>query len=184
MLSGELIGLRARLEADIEVFEAEMLNDVEMRVRADGRPWRPIAPGSADSPYRAVNERGDAVPFSVVELATAELAGEAVLWGIDTHHRNAHLGLGLRPAYRGRHLGTDIVRVLCHYGFGIRGLHRLQVETLADNHAMIAAATRAGFALEGTLRDFAWIDGQFADAVILSQLVTDWSPPAPSPKET
>ena len=175
MLRGELIGLRARTDADIEVFEAEMLNDVEMRVRADGRPWRPIAPGSADSPYRTVNERGDAVPFSVVELATAELAGEAVMFGIDAHHRNAHLGLGLRPAFRGRHLGTDIVRVLCHYGFGIRGLHRLQMETLADNHAMITAATRSGFTLEGTLRDYAWVDGHFADAVILAQLVPDWS---------
>src|SRR5580693_2609068 len=124
MLQGELIGLRARTNDDIEVFEAEMLNDVQMRVRADGRPWRPIAPGSADSPYRTVNERADTVPFSVVELATAELAGEAVMFGIDAHHRNAHLGLGLRPAFRGRHLGTDIVRVLCRYGFGIRGLRR------------------------------------------------------------
>jgi len=98
MLSGELIGLRARAEADIE---AEMLNDVEMRVRADGRPWRPIAPGSA--------------------------------------------------------------------------LHRLQVETLADNHPMINAATRAGFTLEGTLRAYAWVDGHFADAVILGQLASEWS---------
>jgi RimJ/RimL family protein N-acetyltransferase len=177
MLSGELIGLRARTAADIEVFEAEMLNDVEMRVRADGRPWRPIAPGSAASPYRTVDEHPDTVPFSVVELTTAELAGEAVIFGIDAHHRNAHLGLGLRPAFRGRHLGADIVRVLCRYGFGIRGLHRLQVETLADNHPMINAATRAGFTLEGTLRDYAWVDGHFADAVFLAQLSTDWTPP-------
>src|ERR1700685_3033416 len=144
MLQGELIGLRARTNDDIDVFEAEMLNDVELRVRADGRPHRPVAPGSADSPYRTVNERADAVPFSVIELATAELAGEAVMFGTDAHHRNAHLGLGLRPAFRGRHLGTDIVRVLCHYGFSVRGLHRVQITTLADNHALIAAAGRAG----------------------------------------
>ncbi len=43
---------------------------------------------------------------------------------------------------------------------------------------MINAATRSGFTLEGTLRDYAWVDGHFADAVILAQLVTDW-PPAP-----
>ena len=54
----------------------------------------------------------------------------------------------------------------------------LQITTLADNHAMIAAAVRAGFVLEGTSRDVAWIDGGFADGVTLSQLAGEWSRPA------
>jgi RimJ/RimL family protein N-acetyltransferase len=82
----------------------------------------------------------------------------------------------LRPAFRGRHLGTDVVRVLCHYGFTIRGLHRIQVTTLADNHVMIAAAVRVGFVLEGTMRETAWINGAFADGVTLSLLSDEWSP--------
>ena len=83
------------------------------------------------------------------------------------------------PSLRGKHLGTDIVRVLCRYGFAVRGLHRLQVDTLADNDAMIGAATRAGFVLEGTLRQAAWVDGSFADEVILSLLAAEWPPPDP-----
>jgi RimJ/RimL family protein N-acetyltransferase len=176
VLRGELIGLRARQDSDIEIFENELLNDVETRVRSDGRPWRPVAPGAAHSPYRETDERGVVVPFSAVELATGELVGEAMLWGIDLHNRNAHVGLSLRPAFRGRHLGTDIVRVMCRYGFAIRGLYRLQVDTLADNDAMIGAATRAGFVLEGTIRHAAWVDGCFADEVILGQLATEWRP--------
>jgi RimJ/RimL family protein N-acetyltransferase len=66
--------------------------------------------------------------------------------------------------------------VLCHYGFAIRGLHRLRITTLADNHPMIAAAVRAGFVLEGTARETAWIDGAFADGVTLSLLFPEWSP--------
>ncbi len=182
MLRGEIIGLRAQQDSDIEVFEAELLNDAETRMRIDSRPWRPVAPGSADSPYREQALRGDqseVVPFSAVELATGELVGNALLWGIDLHNRNAHIGISLRPAFRGKHLGTDIVRVLCRYGFAVRGLHRLQVDTLADNDAMIGAATRAGFVLEGTLRQFAWVDGSFADEVILSQLASEWRPAGP-----
>jgi RimJ/RimL family protein N-acetyltransferase len=134
-----------------------------------------VAPGSADSPYRAPAAGDDhgAVKFSAVELATGELAGEALLWGIDLHNRNAHIGLTLRPAFRGKHMGTDIVRVLCRYGFAVRGLHRLQVDTLADNDAMIGAATRAGFVLDGTLRQASWVNGSFADEVILSRLATE-----------
>jgi RimJ/RimL family protein N-acetyltransferase len=177
VLRGELIGLRARQDSDIEIFENELLNDVETRVRSDGRPWRPVAPGSAHSPYRETDEHGEVVvPFSAVDLASGELAGEAMLWGVDLHNRNAHIGLSLRPAFRGRHLGTDTVRVLCRYGFAIRGLCRLQVDTLADNDAMIGAATRAGFVPEGTIRQAAWVDGRFADGVILGLLVTEWPP--------
>ena len=175
MLRGQLTGLRAHHDSDIEVFETELLTDVETRIRATGRPWLPVAPGAADSPYRQPEDRNAVVRFSVIELATGDLAGEAVISGIDLHNRHAEIGLVLRPAFRGRHLGTDVVRVLCHYGFAVRGLHRLQISTLADNHAMIAAAVRAGFVLEGTARDTAWIDGAFADGVILSLLFPEWS---------
>jgi RimJ/RimL family protein N-acetyltransferase len=175
MLSGEMIGLRAIGDADIEVFEAELMNDAETRMRSDARPFRPVAPGSAQSPYRTRDDRPDAVSFAAAELATGELVGEAILWGIDLHNRHAHLGLTLRSAFRGKGMGTDIVRVLCRYGFAVRGLHRLQVDTLADNHAMIGAATRAGFVLEGNQRQAAWVNGSFADEVILGQLAPEWT---------
>jgi RimJ/RimL family protein N-acetyltransferase len=181
MLRGEMTGLRAHTEADIEILEAELLSDVMTRVRSDSRPWRPVTPGSADSPYRNAVDPATVVRFSVVELATGELAGEAVMFEIDLHNRNAHIGLALRPAFRGRHLGTDLVRVLCRYGFEIRGLHRLQVDTLTDNHAMISAATRAGFVTEGVQRQVGWVNGAFADGMLLSQLATEWSPAGQSP---
>jgi RimJ/RimL family protein N-acetyltransferase len=176
VLHGELTGLRALTDNDIEVFETELLTDVETRIRATGRPWLPVAPGAPDSPYRQDQDRVAVVRFSVVELATGDLAGEAVMSGIDLHNRHAEIGLVLRSAFRGRHLGTDVVRVLCRYGFWVRGLHRIQITTLADNHAMVAAAVRAGFVLEGTSREVAWVDGGFADGVTLSLLSGEWSP--------
>jgi RimJ/RimL family protein N-acetyltransferase len=178
VLRGRLTGLRALQDSDITVFETELLPDVETRVRATGRPWLPVAPGAPDSPYRQALDPQTVVRFSVVELASGDLAGEAVVSGIDLHNRHAEIGLVLRPAFRGRHLGTDVVRVLCHYGFAVRGLHRLVISTLADNHAMIGAATKVGFVLEGTTRDAAWINGAFADGVLLSLLFPEWSGPA------
>ena len=173
MLRGEMTGLRARRDSDIPVLHAELHDDVETRVRADSRPWQPIPPGSG-SPYVVTGPDNHAACFSVVELATGELAGEALLWDMDLHNRAAHIGISLRPAFRGRGLGADVVRVLCRYGFAIRGLHRLQAETLSTNNAMIRAASRAGFTREGTLRRAAWVDGDFADEVILGLLAAEW----------
>jgi RimJ/RimL family protein N-acetyltransferase len=174
MLRGEVAGLRAQEDSDVPVLHAELHDDVATYVRADSRPWRPI-PASAESPVRAAGSRDSAV-FSVVQLATGDLAGQAMLWAIDLHNRSAHVGVSLRPAFRGCGLGTDTVRVLCRYAFAILGLQRLQVETLSSNAAMIATATQAGFVPEGTLRQSAWVDGQFADEVILGLLARDWHP--------
>jgi RimJ/RimL family protein N-acetyltransferase len=117
----------------------------------------------------------DAAIFAVAELASGELAGEALLWGIDLHNRSAHIGISLRPASRGRGLGADAVRVLCRYGFVTRGLHRLQMETLSDNHAMVAVADRLGFTREGTTRDSGWVNGRFADDVIFGLLDAEFT---------
>jgi RimJ/RimL family protein N-acetyltransferase len=174
MLHGEVAGLRAQEDSDVPVLHAELHDDVATYVRADSRPWRPI-PASAESPVRAAGSRDSAV-FSVVQLATGDLAGQAMLWAIDLHNRSAHVGVSLRPAFRGCGLGTDTVRVLCRYAFAILGLQRLQIETLSSNAAMIATATQAGFVPEGTLRQSAWVDGQFADEVVLGLLARDWHP--------
>src|SRR4029077_17188521 len=185
MLCAGKVGLRARDEADVAVLHAELYEDIATYMIADSRPWRPLSAGSPASPY-AIGERGDDLAlFSVVELApdelargesaSGELAGAALLWAIDLHNPAAPLGVSLRPSFRGRGLGSDVVLALCEYGFSVRGLHRLQVDTLASNAAMIRAAERAGFTLEGTLRRAGWVNGDFADEVILGLLASDWT---------
>ena len=174
MLRAGKVGLRARDEADVAVLHAELYEDIATRMRADSRPWLPVPAGSAASPYAVSEPRDDVAVFSVVELASGELAGEALLWAIDLHNRTAHLGVSLRPAFRGRGLGADVVVALCEYGFAVRGLHRLQVDTLASNTAMVQAAERAGFVPEGRLRQAAWVNGEFADEVILGMLAANW----------
>jgi RimJ/RimL family protein N-acetyltransferase len=175
MLREGKVGLRARDEADIAILHAELYEDIATYVIADSRPWRPIPAGSSASPYAIGEPRDDVALFSVVELVSDELAGAALLWAIDSHNQSAHLGLSLRPSFRGRGLGTDVTLALCEYGFAVRGLHRLQVDTLASNAAMISAAVRAGFAQEGTLRGADWVNGEFADEVILGLLASDWA---------
>ncbi|HEX5118232.1 MAG TPA: GNAT family protein [Pseudonocardiaceae bacterium] len=175
-LTGELVRLRARMEADVPVLEAELHDDVAGTVRGSRRPWRPLSPGAQASRNRVAEPTDREASFSVVTLEADALAGKAALWGINTHSRSAHIGLALRPAYRGKGLGTDVVRVLCHYGFVVLGLHRIQVDTLADNHAMITAAERVGFRREVVERQATFVLGEFIDEAILGLLAHEWTP--------
>ncbi|WP_405674695.1 GNAT family N-acetyltransferase [Streptomyces sp. NBC_01511] len=176
MLNGNKVGLRARHEDDIPILRAELYDDVVNASRAEGRPWRPVTPGSKDARLVVDDTEQGRVPFSVVELAGGTLVGTAALWGIDDHNRSAHIGLGLLPSSRGKGYGTDVVAVLCHYGFVVRGLRRLQIETLSDNAAMLRSAERNGFVREGVLRSSAWVMGEFLDQVLLGLLVQEWKP--------
>src|SRR5436190_15469627 len=96
MLRGRKIGLRARQQADVAVLHTELYEDVATRSRADSNPWRPIPAESAASPF-APADTGDAACFSVVELASGELAGDALLWGIDLHNRPPMSGCPCGP---------------------------------------------------------------------------------------
>jgi RimJ/RimL family protein N-acetyltransferase len=174
MLRGEKVALRARIDADVEILDEELYTDVLNASRADVKPWTPLAPGGPASPHRIREPDDKHAPFSIVDLETHELAGECSLWSIDTHNRLAHIGVSLRPSHRGRGLGTDAVAVLCHYAFVVRSLHRLQIETLADNVGMINAATKNGFTPEGKLRSNAWVFGEFHDEVIFGLLLDEW----------
>jgi RimJ/RimL family protein N-acetyltransferase len=179
-LRGELVGLRARHEVDVAILNAELHDDVAGDARGSRRAWRPRPPASKESFNRVTEPNDRFAPFSVVELATDTLAGEASLWNIDSHNRSAHIGMALRPAFRGKGFGTDIVRVMCYYGFTVLGLHRLQVDTLSDNHAMIRAAERNGFTREGAIRGSAWVMGDFADDLVLGLLAREWSERQPA----
>jgi len=173
VLHGEKVILRARLDEDIAVLDAGLYADVAEYNRTATWPWRPIPPGSAQSHYQVSDDDRHA-KFSVVEAGSGELAGDGVLWGIDRHNRFAHVGLSLLPGFRGKGLGIDVVRVLCRYAFVTLGLHRVQLETLADNDAMIRTAERVGFRLEGRNREAAWVNGGFADEVVYGLLVGEW----------
>ena len=182
MLSGELTGLRARTADDAEILHEELYEDVEDWVAglepalgtAGVRPGialRGGGPGRGATRARARRRR------VLDRRAGHRRAGRATvaLWGIDAHNRMAHIGIELRPAFRGRGLGVDAVRVVCRYGFALRGLHRLQLETLADNHAMIAVAEKLGFTREGATRGSSWVNGRFMDDVIFGLLAEEFT---------
>jgi RimJ/RimL family protein N-acetyltransferase len=136
-----------------------------------------MAPESAASPFAVAGPAADVAAFSVVDLDSEDLAGEASLWGVDAHNRTAHVGVAMLPAFRGRGLASDATRVLCDYAFVTLGLHRLQVETLVDNTPMIRAATTVGFRREGLLRRSSWAEGAFHDEVVLGLLSDEWRTP-------
>jgi len=173
MLTGPRVALRSPRQEDAEIFITEIYDDVDTWSRLDDAGWRPMHVG-AQLPWVPHEANPALAAFTVVERDAGEVLGAASLWGIDLHNRRAHLGVSLRPSARARGLGTEVVGVLCDYGFRVLGLHRLSIETLADNAAMRGVADAAGFRLEGTSRSSSWVGGAFLDDVQYGLLAEEW----------
>jgi RimJ/RimL family protein N-acetyltransferase len=173
MLRGNRVILRARRDTDVPILHAALYDDVATRLLVSGRPWRPV---SIDrSPFQP-REDEHADIFTIADSSGDTPLGQAALWGVDSHNRLGHLGMSLLPEHRGHGYAAEVMQLLCGYGFQLRGLHRLQVETLADNAAMIKTAASAGFVQEGLLRRSAWVAGRFVDEVIYGLLADEWQP--------
>ena len=132
MLTGDRVVLRTRLDSDVPVLHAGLYDDIGTRVLVSARPWQPLPVSQSPFLPDPADDAERRAVFTVADLASDAPIGDAVLWGIDSHNRLGHLGMSLLPAWRGRGCAGDVVRLLCRYGFQIRGLHRLQLETLSD----------------------------------------------------
>lgn len=85
--------------------------------------------------------------------AEDELVGHAMLT-VQREHRLGVIGRVLiDPARRGEGLGTALLHEIVRVGFDGLGLHRLQLGVYDFNLGAIACYERAGFVIEGRLRD-------------------------------
>src|SRR5919202_6811077 len=179
MLNGRLVTLREIRRSDLVVIHRELRSDVGTASLANVEPWRPMSLARLEAEFDRVlaePEQPEHVRFAVQERGDerSELIGTCGLWQVDLHNGTGHIGLQVIPSVRGRGLGTDAVRVLCHYAFVVRGLHRLGLETLATNHAMRTAASRAGFVEEGRIREAAYLLGERVDEITYGLLRGEW----------
>lgn len=175
MLTGDLVTLRTIEREDVPTLHA-WGQDLATWPESNTHPYTPRSLADAlagyDAKERPMLRAGDTVlPFAI--SVGAELVGSISLWGIDLFNRSAHLGIALGAAYRGRGYGTDACRVLLRHAFVDRGLHRVQLETLASNAAGLRAYEKAGFVRDGVLRESGWVRGQLVDEVVMSVLATD-----------
>jgi RimJ/RimL family protein N-acetyltransferase len=109
--------------------------------------------------------------FAIETAAAGQHIGNAWLWSIDRRHQKAELRIVIGDAaVRGRGLGAEAIELACRHGFDRLGLHRIYAYVLALNPGARRAFERAGFTLEGTLRDDRRAGNGFVDAYALARI--------------
>ena len=124
-----------------------------------------------------LQRRGTDVRCAVCTDGVPELVGLTSLTGIDPIHKHAeyHMLLGDR-AEHGRGLGTFATREMVRHAFQDLNLHRVYVYILDSNPAARRMCEKAGFQLEGTMREAAFKDGHYHDVHLLGVLQSEFRP--------
>ncbi|HZE40341.1 MAG TPA: GNAT family protein [Stackebrandtia sp.] len=116
----------------------------------------------------------DRLDLAIVDNATGECVGEAVLNEWEPEDRRCNFRIMIGPDGQGRGLGTDATRLIVGYGFETLGLHRISLGVYAFNPRARRAYEKAGFVREGVERDELLWDGQWVDNIIMSILEDEW----------
>ena len=71
---------------------------------------------------------------------------------------------------RGRGIGTAAAKLMMQYAFEELKLNRLQLEVFSHNPRGIKAYEKAGFTIEGALRQSLYINNKYSDEIIMGIL--------------
>jgi RimJ/RimL family protein N-acetyltransferase len=110
--------------------------------------------------------------YAVTDATTGELLGSVRLALGDD--RVAEIGYWVTPVSRGQGVATESTLAVARWAFGALAVARVEWLAEVGNHASRRVAEKAGFTVEGLLRDrLRMRDGSRADAWIASLLPGD-----------
>ena len=107
--------------------------------------------------------------FAIIEKETNKHIGNVKIGPIDWVHRTANYGLmlGVKSTW-GKGYASEAFKLLLKYVFKKINLHKLWGIAVDSHIASIKANQKAGFKIEGKLKEHLFKDGKYVDGVIVS----------------
>lgn len=117
-------------------------------------------------------KNSEGLVLAIADAATNEAKG-LVFFGFSRIKGELRLGYWLVPKARGVGYGTDAIRLASRWALTETDFHRIVARVKPDNAASLALLRKCGFAEEGVLREWLWIDEERHDAIQFSLLTSD-----------
>ena len=104
-----------------------------------------------------------------IEVNGEAVGGIGIRIGADVHRRTAELGYWLSQEFWGRGIMTEAVAAFTEFCFQEFQLRRIYAEPFANNPASARVLEKAGFTLEGRLKNNVLKDGKLLDSLLYAR---------------
>lgn len=159
--------------SDATITYAGWLNDPEINRYLETRHALQT-PESCAAFISQCNEDPGTELFGVFLKETGEHIGNAKIGFLNVHYQRAQMSLFIgEKRYWGQGLSSELVRALTAHGFEKMGLHRLEAGCYEDNFASLRVFLKAGYVVEGFMRDHVMLDGRRQGCFWLGALARD-----------
>jgi RimJ/RimL family protein N-acetyltransferase len=113
----------------------------------------------------------ESVLFTICSRENGKAVGQTALVRIDLVSRAAVFYLALYdPEEWSKGYGGEATHMMLAYGFDILNLNRIQLHVSCENEYAVAAYKRAGYTIEGTLRQAMYHHDRYVDFYVMAVL--------------
>jgi putative acetyltransferase len=137
-----------------------------------------VVHGTLQLPYRSVESVRESLAkseegfFLLVAVVDEEVVGSISLHAA-TRPRLRHkgeIGMMVRDDWQGKGVGSAMMQAVIDLADKWLNLTRIELTVYTDNEPAVALYRKFGFEVEGTLRKFAFRDGEFVDAYTMARV--------------
>jgi RimJ/RimL family protein N-acetyltransferase len=166
-LEGDKVILTPMEEEDAE-FLRTMENDPEVRYTLF--LYRPLSREFAQKKVREMISSPDILMFMIMDKESGQIAGQTGLVRIDFVSRAAVFYIAIHDkASRSKGFGTEATQLMVDYAFQTLNLNRLQLHVNSENTPAVHIYKKAGFEIEGTLRQAMYHGGKYCDFYVMGK---------------
>jgi len=173
---GALVALRPLERADLNDRYLGWLNDPEVTRYTETGTF-PATAEDLDTYYRSVTGSRNDVIFAIVAKASGQHIGNVKLGPIHWVHRSATFGIliGDKESW-GKGIGLEATRLAVEYGFSKLNLNRIDLGVFAEHEAAVRCYEKAGFKMEGRMREDLFQGGEYRDRLWMGLLRSEYKP--------
>ncbi len=128
-----------------------------------------------DQWFAATLQQESSLNLGIYLEETNALIGYAGLSGISTTNHSGEYFIFIgEKAFWGKGVGTAVTKQIVNIGFASRQLNRIMLTVSESNTGGLKAYAKAGFIVEGRLRQACCRQGVFHDKIVMSVLKAEW----------
>lgn len=171
-LEGEKIYLRPVEEKDTGLVQ---FGKNDSQVRETLFLFLPMTFDQAKEEMKQWSSSSDKIIFTICDQQNDEPVGQTAFVRIDYVSRAAVYYIAIYdPQYWSKGFGKEVTKLMIKYAFDILNLNRIQLHVSTENVRGVEAYKKAGFKVEGTLRQAMYHNNTYVDFYVMGILREDY----------